>query len=161
MWYWSADTLFSQLTELNKTWLSNIKRYSPTSIKRPPIFLPLNCCIQNLYSTATSKMHQRPPFLLLQSYYMFLFISIKRPANYLFKQNCDRKPIIWTRALRWPCTSPIDLTMFSRFKVASHIYLKHKWLFSCRYNSAPVVRYRVNKIVTLTDISKKSVYYHY
>ena len=59
--------------------------YSPTSIKRPPflkrplskvpIYLPVNCCIWHLYSTATSiKRPRAATFLVSQVYFLYGFL---------------------------------------------------------------------------------------
>ena len=63
------------------------------------------------------------------------FTSSKRPANYLFKQNGDRKIIIWTRALQRPCSSLINPHSLPSFTVTRTLpYLSERQItFSCRY----------------------------
>ena len=69
-----------------------------TAIKRPlskvPNYLSLKCCIWYLYSTATSTERPWPPFRCCKVIIYCFFTSIKRPANYLFKRNGDRKTAI-------------------------------------------------------------------
>ena len=71
-------------------------------------------------------------FLLLQGFYLLLcFTSIKRPANYVFKRNGDRKTIIWTRTLQRPSTSLIDFHGFSSLTATRTLSFlsEGKWLF--------------------------------
>ena len=103
----------------------------PPSIKPPffkvPNFLSVNCCIGNLYSTATSILSGRGHLLAVATVIVYCFFtSIKRPAYYLFKRNGDRKTIIWSRALQRPCTSPINphsLPSFTVTRTLSYFFL--------------------------------------
>ena len=110
--------------------LTTNTKYSRTSIKQPPSikrpfskvpnYLSLNVCIWYLYSTATSIKWPRPPLCCRKVIIYCFFTSIKRPANWLFKQNGDRKTIICIKSLadrsHKYCRSALTLALFRSYQ---------------------------------------------